>query len=329
MAVDVRWVTASGVEPRAVGDLKTLLDREDGLVWVDIPACDEAATRVLLEVFGFHALAIRDCVERNYVPKMHAYRDHVFVALHGPERGKGGHVHYIELDQFVGPGYLVTVHGPLNPAADPEAALRETSAVLKRLEIGRLHPSSSFELSHAIVSTLTRHMEGFVGELAYEVGLLEKQVMAGELSEPEQSLEEMFRARHGLIAVRHMAALSREIYGRMATLTRAVHADDQAFVADIAEQFDRVRGVADGEKEFLQAVIEFYQTRTETKLTIAAERLAVIAAITLPITALSSIYGMNVIVNNRTNFVHLGVVLAVMAAISAALLRWTKQQGWW
>jgi mono/diheme cytochrome c family protein len=30
-------------------------------------------------------------------------------------------------------------------------------------------------------------------------------------------------------------------------------------------------------------VIEFYQTRTETKMTIAAERLAVIAAVTLPI----------------------------------------------
>ena len=34
-------------------------------------------------------------------------------------------------------------------------------------------------------------------------------------------------------------------------------------------------------------------------MTIAAERLAVIAAVTLPITALSSIIGMNVIVNDE------------------------------
>jgi magnesium transporter len=64
-------------------------------------------------------------------------------------------------------------------------------------------------------------------------------------------------------------------------------------------------------------------------MTIAAERLAVIAAVTLPITALSSIYGMNVIVNDRTHYLQLAVLLAVMAAMSAALLRWTKQQGWW
>jgi len=112
-------------------------------------------------------------------------------------------------------------------------------------------------------------------------------------------------------------------------MTRFVPPEAQPLVADLGDQFERVRGMADGEKEFLHGVIEFYQTQTETKMTIAAERLAVIAAVTLPITALSSIYGMNVIVNNSTHYVHLAVVLAVMAAMSAALLRWTKQQGWW
>ena len=57
--------------------------------------------------------------------------------------------------------------------------------------------------------------------------------------------------------------------------------------------------MADSQAEYLQGVIEFYQTRTNTKMTIAAERLAVIAAVTLPITALSSVMGMNVIVNDR------------------------------
>lgn len=64
-------------------------------------------------------------------------------------------------------------------------------------------------------------------------------------------------------------------------------------------------------------------------MTVAMERLAVIAAITLPVTALASIYGMNMIVNDRTHIPQLVVVLLVMASISALLLRWTKKQGWW
>jgi Mg2+ and Co2+ transporter CorA len=87
--------------------------------------------------------------------------------------------------------------------------------------------------------------------------------------------------------------------------------------------------MADGETEFLQAVIEFHQAMTNTKMTIAAERLAVIAAVTLPITALSSIYGMNVIVNEHTHLGQLVVILVVMLTMSLILLRWAKHQGWW
>jgi magnesium transporter len=230
-------------------------------------------------------------MERNQVPKIHPYSDHLFVVLHASERGKGGHVHLLELDQFIGPNYLVTVHGPVNPAAPADAALRETRAILKRMQAGRLRPHSSFELSYAIVAAVTRHE---------------------------------------LLVVRTMPGQSREVYGRMAAaLIRLIPVEAQPLVADLGDQLERVRGLADGEKDFLDGVIEFYQTRTDTKMTIAAERLAVIAAVTLPITALSSIYGMNVIVNERTHYLQLTVLLAVMAAMSAALLRWTKQQGWW
>jgi magnesium transporter len=327
--MDIRLLTDDKIEPYPLEELPALLARDDGVVWVDIPHCDEAATRVLSDVFGFHPLAIRDCVERNRVARVHAYPDHVFVILHAAQLGKAGHVHYVELDQFIGPRYLVTVHGPINPAVDPAVALRETRAVLGRIEAGRLHPASPFELSYAVVSALARNLEMFVENITSQVWSLEQRVTAGHLGNPEQFLEEMFQARHGLIAARTMSALGREVYGRMATLARSGIADAKPLVLDLVDQFDRLKSIAEGQKEYLQGVIEYYRTRADTKMTIAAERLAVIAAVTLPITALSSVYGMNVIVNSRTNFVHLGAVLTVMTIMSATLLAWAKRQGWW
>ncbi len=67
-------------------------------------------------------------------------------------------------------------------------------------------------------------------------------------------------------------------------------------------------------------MIDFYRTRSDTKMTVAAERLAVIAVITLPITALSSVYGMNIIVNSHTHVPQLIGVLLVMAVMSGLLL---------
>jgi magnesium transporter len=108
-----------------------------------------------------------------------------------------------------------------------------------------------------------------------------------------------------------------------------IAARDLPLVTDMVDQLTRIRSLADGQREYLQGVIEFYRARAETKMTIAAERLAVIAVVTLPITALSSIYGMNIIVNDRTHIPQLIVVLAVMIVMSALLLTWAKRRGWW
>jgi magnesium transporter len=114
----------------------------------------------------------------------------------------------------------------------------------------------------------------------------------------------------------------------MSTLGRFIPADRQPLVADLEDQFARVAGVADGQVRYLEGVIDFYKARTDTKMTIAAERLTLIAVLTLPITALSSVYGMNIIVNDRTDFPHLAVVLAAMLVISAIVLRWAQRQEW-
>ena len=152
--VEVYLVSEFGVKPCPAEDLKGLLGRPDVLVWVDIPRCDGRTAMVLSETFGFHDIAIRDCLERNHMSKIHVYDDHVFTVLHAPEIGSRGHVHYVELDQFLGPNYLVTVHGPLNPVVDPGVAFLDTDQVRKRIDNGRLHPRSPFELSSAIVSAL-------------------------------------------------------------------------------------------------------------------------------------------------------------------------------
>jgi magnesium transporter len=327
--MDVRFVSDDGIQQHPVRELERLLALDHGFVWVDIPSCDEEAARVLSEVFGFHPLTVQACIERNAVPKVRAYPDHIFVVQHAPELGEGGHVHYVELDQFIGARFVVSVHGPVNPAVPPEAAVRETRAVLGRIEAGRLRPGSPAELSYAIVSALAEGQEAFVETITREVWPLEQRVTSGHLGNPEQFLEDLFSARHGLLAVSNMATLGHQLYRRMSALGRFVPADRQPLVTDLEDQFARVAGVADGQVRYLEGVIDFYKARTDTKMTIAAERLTLIAVLTLPITALSSVYGMNIIVNDRTDFPHLAVVLAAMLVISAIVLRWAKRQQWW
>jgi Mg2+ and Co2+ transporter CorA len=326
--MDVRFVDAAGAHPQEEQSAVGLLERTDGFVWVDVPVWDEAS-EAFLKAIGCHPLVVDACRTRNHVPTVHGYRDHHFVVVHAPLAGNAGHVHLLELDQIIGERFLVTVHGPLNPVVDPAEALAETRSVLNRIEAGRFVPTSPAELSYAVTSAVVRRQRALVGIVAGKLPELEQQVMASQLTEPEELLERMFLLRHELTTARTMAAQSHDVHARIASLDRFVAEPVRLLARDLADQFDRVRSVADGEAQFLFGVIELYQTKVNTKMTLAMERLAVIAAVTLPVTAIASVYGMNVIVNQQTHVVQLVLVVAVMLAISGLLLRWARRQGWW
>jgi len=326
--MEVRFLDAEGAHPREADDVLELFGHAEGFFWIDVPTWDEEA-EALLQGLGCHPMVIEGCRQRNYVPTVHGYDDHVFVTTQSPFLGRAGHVHLLELDQIIAHQYLVTVHGPINPDLELEHALVESNGVLARIDAGRFHPATPAELSYAITSAVARRQSGLIRQVAAKLPGLENQVMESQLRDPEKLLETMFLIRHELITTRTMAAQCHDIWTRMGEINRLADDVDANLAHDLADQFERVRSLADGESLFLFGVIELYQTKVHTKMTVAMERLAVIAAVTLPVTAIASIYGMNVIVNDETHYTSLAIVLVVMLTISLSLLRWAHRQGWW
>jgi magnesium transporter len=325
----LRWIDSHGLSDHEVAELPGLRKRTDGFIWLDIPEWSDEAEAILANEFEFHPMAIAKSKNRKHIPRVHVYPHHVFIVVHAPEIGAGGHVHYLELDQFVGEDFLVTVHGPLNPKVPLEAALRETGAVATRIDAGRLHPTSPFGLTYAIVSSIARREAEMVADIAREVGLMEQRIMADVDEDPQKFLSELFAARHELLTIKTMAAQGSEIYRRAIKLTNFAPPEGLTLMKDLLDQYETVAHISDSQLVFLMGVTEFYRARTDTKMTIAAERLAVIAAITLPITSLSSVVGMNVIVNESTHWLTLSILLVIMLAISLVMLRWAHKQGWW
>jgi Mg2+ and Co2+ transporter CorA len=326
--IDVRWISRSGIEISAWADVPALLERDDGFVWVDVRSCDSQKAKALAERFGFHRLAVRDILERSHLPKIHAYPDHMFVVLHAPEPGDAGHIELIQVGMFIGRSYLVTAHGPSTPELPAGLAFTETEQIVERVESGRIHAATPFELSYAIVSSLANRQGAQLERLAVQVAGLEEKVR-GELGDPVSVLEEMFLVRHELLSIRTMAAESGDVFARMSVLTRMIPPEAPPLIQDLIDRFERVRSMSDSEKEFAQGVIDFYQARTTTRMNVAMERLALIAAVLLPITAIASIYGMNLIVGDRTDVIQLAAVLSFMGLVVAGMLGWTKRMGWW
>ena len=139
--MQVWFVDADGAHPRDPDDVVELFAHEDGFFWIDVPVWEDAAGD-LLTGLGCHPLVLEGCRQRNYVPTVHGYDDHAFVTTQSPLLGSAGHVHLLELDQIIGHHFLVTVHGPVNPAVDIAEALVETDGPCwPGCEGGRFRPT--------------------------------------------------------------------------------------------------------------------------------------------------------------------------------------------
>jgi Mg2+ and Co2+ transporter CorA len=317
-SMTVRLVSNGGVMEKSVEEIPVLLKREDGFVWLDVPQWTVEIDGLLAAELNLHPVAREYCRVRNHMPMVHGYRDHVFMVLHRPVVLGQGETRLVELDLFVGDRFLVTVH-----------KRDEVSVAAARIGAARIAPRTPVELTHALVSLMALRQRLLVQDVAVRVAEVEEKVLHQQLTNPEHALEEMFLVRYELLSVRTTAAHSEEVLARARKLLGPGHHDDEVQLADLQDMFRRVHRMTDSEQELLAGVIDLYRTRNDTKMMIAMERLAVLAAVTLPITAIASVYGMNVIVNAQTNDTQLIIVLIIMAAISGILLRWTKKQGWW
>jgi Mg2+ and Co2+ transporter CorA len=154
-------------------------------------------------------------------------------------------------------------------------AYLDTGAVLDRMTSGKFRPRTAFEVASAIIVSLTRREIDMIASLAEQSGHLEQRVMSGEvMNDSEGFLTDLFRVWYELLAIRTIAVHSSATYDRMARLARFLPADHEPLVADLADRFEMVSSMADGQRESLHGVIEFFQTRVSTHLTIASDGLA-------------------------------------------------------
>src|SRR6202007_2148629 len=117
--------------------------------------------------------------------------------------------------------------------------------------------------------------------------------------------------------------------------------DARPRVADITDQLERVRSLADGEREYLQGVIEFYRTTLTTKVALISQaqnlevkrlteasyaqneeikRISAWAAILFAPTLIGTVYGMNFRHMPELHWAYGYPAALVLMALSSVLL---------
>jgi magnesium transporter len=280
----------------------------DRFLWRHADDAADSELTAALAAGGYSRRHVQLATERNLITLAELDDGRLFLLLQ--VLGKGGRL--FQLSLFVDDDSVVSVLGPR-----PEEFEEDAGAVLVEELITRaVTLDRPRDLVAAAFDAIAAQLEEELGSAANAAGALDREMRTELPRDPERFLSRAFSVRHHLVTVGNRITQTREACGI-------------AGCDGIEGRLAQLRIRLDGEAEFLQGVLDYYQSLTNTKMNIAMERLAVIAAVTLPVSAIGGILGMNTIVSDETNVAANLLTLVLMMVLTVWMLLYARRRGWW
>jgi len=254
-----------------------------GVTWLDLEQTEEAEIRTLLAPLEIHPVALDDMVAHINRPKVDDYGAYIYLAVHSARWEKGGRPSLREIDFLVGERFLVTFH---------EGATRSINAahevLARRPELLSRGPAS---LLHFLLDVLVDHYLPITEEIATEIDALEEDLFG----EPGASMNEgILRLKRGLSALRRIVGPQRDtVLALTRDEFRAVPAGLRPYLRDVYDRLARVSDLLDSFRDEVATLLELHVAVTSNRLSEVIKVLTVIATIMLPLTVITSYYGMN------------------------------------
>jgi magnesium transporter len=298
---------------------EVLADPGGGFVWLGLYEPDDALLGKLQEEFGLHDLAIEDAQHAHQRPKIEAYGQSLFVAVHTAQV-VDGEVAFGETHAFLGPRYLVTVrHGAsLSYAAARSRLEREP----EQLALG---PAYAL---YAVLDYIVDNYQPIVGEFSDSLASLEKDIFADEFR--RGTVEKLYTLKREVSRFRLAISPLQDILSQLARQHGAlVNEEAQLYFRDVHDHAIRLNDSIDTLREMLTAAMNVNLSLVTVAQGEVVKRLAGWAALLAAPTLIASWYGMN--------FRHMPelddryaypVLLAVVAAVCIGLYRYLKKVRW-
>ena len=255
------------------------------MLWIDLQAFTESDLNLLAQRFGFHPLAIEDCLQPSLRAKLDEYDDYLFIVAHSFAYNGSGNpqVTFGEVDAFVGKNYLVTVH------REPVAAV---AAVWKRFAAASASPQHGVDfIYYLIIDALVDEIFPVIDQLSDQIEDAEARI----LRDPRgHDLGKLLAIKRTLIAVRRVLSPEREVLAILLRRVDALIEEKTAFYfRDVYDHLVRAYEEIDVERDLLGNAMDAYHSVVANRANEIVKRLTIVASIFLPLGFLSGFFGQN------------------------------------
>lgn len=299
-----------------------LLDSGDNLLWIDLYDTSEGELAYIGKIFDFHPLALEDTLQESPRAKIDRYDGYHFFVFHAlryfEEAEEEDEISSIELDVFLGPNYIVTIH--------PVALLAVGKAARISLTDTQYMNRGPDYLVYKILDNIVDDSFPIIDRLGERIDDLEENIF---VSKGQQITEEISTLRRTIILLRKVLIPQRQIFqnirGRYAFFVKD---DNVPYYLDLADNLNSILDTVNTYRDLVNSSMDTYYTvlsgRTSEIITI----LTVISILMMPLTVITGFFGMNVEFPGRQHPLMWLSILMGMVALSLTMLGIFRNRKW-
>jgi len=286
-------------------------------LWLELDSPSQAELDFLEANLKIHHLTLEDIVKQNQRPKIEAFEDYIYLAIHPFVRKNELEIEPTEVDLLLGRNWLVTVHyGPI-------PGLLENGRRNERLDLA-LHRGADF-LLYTIVDLIVDSYFPILDAIDDEIDALEDRLLG------QTHLEDMDRLltlKRSLVRIRRAVGPQREVFNQLTHRDLPfVQPDYAVYFRDVYDHLIRITEELDSLRDLLSGALEVHLTSVSNQLNAIMKRLAAWATIFVVVTAIAGIYGMNFEYMPELKWRYgYAAVMALMIAISVGLFIYFRKK---
>lgn len=300
--------------------IKELL-AEKATLWLDFTNPTDKDFSLLDELFAFHPLAIDDVKSGYHLSKVDVYSDYIFLIWHAlKEKEVRKRIAGVQVDVFLGHGYLVSVH---------KEPVEEITHFFERCERNPdIMAKGADWLLHTLLDEIVDAYFPVLDRISDAVDRLEEAMFQ---MPTEEQIKKLFVYKHQLFTVHKIAAPEREVINVLSRRENPLISDEYVmYFQNVYDHLVYITDLVETSREVVSGAADIYLSNISNRLNEVMKRLTVVATIFMPLTLISSIYGMN-FRNMPELRLHYGYyfTLGLMLVVGIGMLVGFKRRNWW
>ena len=292
------------------------------LKWLNVKNPADEDLETIENTYHFHPLDIEDCRESNQRSKIDTYDDYHFLVLHFPNFDKQDQfIKPKEVKIFWGEEFFITI-GKSHWAVD--SVFDDAMKQYKRGEDFEIGTSDA--ILYAVLEKLMNESIYLLRKVGLELELINRELFD---KSPAKIIERLSITRKNIIVLNTMLKPQLRVFNKFESGSVQGFADNmEDYWGNILDYYNRMWDMTEDYGELIEGLSTTFDSLQTNKTNEIMKILTLISSIVLPLTLLTGIYGMNVLLPLGNKDHAFWIIGIVMLGIGGGMIALFKKKKW-